>query len=136
MNKFLILLLFLFFGMFFTISAEPNKKSIKEYLGLSAEQDQKMKDLSIMCRTEDSICFAKLDELRKELFTEAGNDNPSADKINEIAEEIGLQHSMLSLCMANQVRVMKTILTKEQFEKFINVHQNKFKRPIPNKPPR
>lgn len=127
MKKFIILI------FVFTLSVFADG-GMKEYLGLSAEQDQKMRGIQELCRVEDSICFKKLDELRRQLFIEAGKEKPSAEKINSIADEIGLQHSTLVLCLANQVRVVKTILTQEQFDKFVGYRKNKGKRPNPNKP--
>jgi Spy/CpxP family protein refolding chaperone len=113
--------------IFFTVFAEQNKGTMKEYLGLNTEQEQKMKNLRSFCTTEESDCFVKLDELRKNLFVEAGKENPDETKINEIAKEIGNQHSLLSLCLAKQIQETKKILTKEQFDKFIDFRQNKSK---------
>jgi len=134
MKKLGVLLIVLFLGVFFAISAEQNA-GMKEYLGLSDYQEQKMNIMNELCRTQDSICLANLRELRRDLFDEAGKDNPDADKINEIANEIGAQHSMLTLCLVNQIREIKKILTKEQFVKFNEYRQqSKGKRPVQSKP--
>jgi len=119
------LLTLLIFGMFCAVFAGGNRTNMSEYLGLNAEQERQMADLRAFCRTEDSVYFAELGELRKKLFVEAGKDNPDMEKINEIAEKIGNQHSLLALCLVKQIQEVKKILTKEQFEKFIEFRQNR-----------
>jgi len=117
----------LIFGMFFTVSADKGRENMREYLGLNAEQEQKFENLKNLCRAENSEIFAKLEELRKALFAEAGKNNADTAKINEIAAEIGKQHTLLSLCLVRQIQEVKKILTKEQFDKFIEFRQNKNK---------
>jgi Spy/CpxP family protein refolding chaperone len=89
-------------------------------LNLTEDQKAKLKALRGGAKDFRKANFDKmksvLDKSKEELLKEA----PSRDVLYGYAKEMGDLQKALSEHMADQMLKMKTVLTKEQFQKFLN----------------
>ncbi|MCL1945735.1 MAG: hypothetical protein FWF51_01085 [Chitinivibrionia bacterium] len=117
MKNNVVLILILFFGGLFLCFAQ--RTDFQATLELDEQQKEAFSKLKEESRAENSLIFSEIKALRGELLDESAKEIVDTAKINEIADEIGKLHSLLSVNMSKNIQRTKEILTEEQFGKFI-----------------
>jgi Spy/CpxP family protein refolding chaperone len=91
-------------------------------LGLSEEQQTKLKELHEEMRTEKKEHWDKMKGLREQIRTELGKENPGRTTLdNYVARQAELHKAMAGARMDHLLAVKK-ILTAEQFDKLLDRH--------------
>jgi len=111
-----VILTLVFGGLFICFAQRVDLKTALDLDWHQAEAIDKLREEN---RAENSAIYSKLKTLRGELLEESAKETADTAKINQIADEIGKQHSILSMNMYKNIQKTKKILTEEQFDKFI-----------------
>ena len=111
-----IILILIFSGLFLCFAQKGNFITT---LDLDERQKEAFVKLKEESRSENALIFSELKALRGELLDESAKETIDTAKINDIADDIGKLHFALSVNTSKNIQRTKEILTKEQFEKFI-----------------
>ncbi len=99
---------------------EP-EKAIKQELNPSEEQAEELRAHFERFRTETRPITDSLEAKRAEMMKEISADQPSLEKVDELAGEIGALQTRLQRKMARHLLEGKSLLTPEQQKKFLSL---------------
>lgn len=98
-----------------------HRDSIKQELGLSEKQAKELKAHFERGRKETEPILDSLEVKRAELMEEISGDEPSRDKLDKLAEEIGALQDTLQRKMILHLLRGKSLLTPEQQKRFFSL---------------
>jgi Spy/CpxP family protein refolding chaperone len=93
-------------------------KEMWAQLGLTPEQETKLKELHKQTAPARREQFKKIEELRGKIKTELLKDKPSKKVLDDYATQMGNLHKQMNLSSIDHLLKVKAILTPEQFKKF------------------
>jgi Spy/CpxP family protein refolding chaperone len=89
-------------------------------LNLTQQQKDQLKAAHQEMQTQRQELFQKMKGLRKTIKDEIMKDNPDQNMLNNLAEQSGALEKEAALLRFQHFLKMKSILTKEQFEKILD----------------
>ena len=99
------------------VKNHPMKEMWAE-LGLTSEQETKLKELHRQTAPNRREQMKKIEELRGKIKTELLKDKPSQKVLDDYAAQMGDLHKLMNLSSIDHLLKVKEILTPEQFKKF------------------
>jgi Spy/CpxP family protein refolding chaperone len=91
-------------------------------LGLSEEQQSKLKELHEEIRTARKEHWAKMKELRDQVRAELAKEKPSRSALDGFIAQQADHHRVMTATRIDHLLEIKEILTKEQFDKLLDRH--------------
>lgn len=109
------------------MSAEKGKKMDEKHqkmwdqLNLTPEQKKQLEDNKAKNREGMKATFEKMESYRESLKAELMKPELDMNKINDIQSQIKLLESQMTDSRLNSILEVRKIMTREQFEKFIEL---------------
>jgi len=104
-------------------AVEPNEPTIhlgkyfKDELNLSYEQHNKFREIRHKYHKDTDEIKKRMQKIRNQLLVELGKQNSNKEYLNQLANEIGKQHTALKLLTSKYYLDMKAICNNKQKEK-------------------
>jgi len=93
-------------------------KEVAAQLGLTPEQETKLKELQKQAAPARREQMKKIEELRGKINAELLKEKPSKKVLDDYSTQMGNLHKQMNLLSIDLLLKAKTILTPEQFKKF------------------
>ncbi len=97
--------------------AEKHMKKRWAELGITSEQEAKLRELHTEAQKSRKAHMEKVKDLREKTRQELLKDNPSKSTLNDYAKQMGDLHKIMNENRIDHLLKMKAILTPEQFSK-------------------
>lgn len=111
---------FIIFSIF-TVSNVYAADKIWDKLNLTVEQKKQLEDNKAKHKDSMKATFEKMKSCRESLKSELMKPELDMNKINGIQSQIKSLHSQMMDSRLNSILEVRGILTREQFEKFIDI---------------
>ena len=106
------------------IPGEQRTRFFRDQLNLTAEQLDKFRDINRTFNRTARGIEMNLAQLREDMITELGTQNPDSTRLDQIATEVGNNHRELKQVTTTFYLNMKRICTKEQQAKLHEIFQS------------
>jgi Spy/CpxP family protein refolding chaperone len=113
-----------------SIPGDQRTRFFREELGLNDEQLIPFREVNRTFNRTARGIEMDLAQLREELITELGTENPDSTKLDQLANDIGENHKNLKKVTATFYLNMKNICTDEQKVKLHNIFQSMLNKDI------
>ncbi|NTU57712.1 MAG: periplasmic heavy metal sensor [Chlorobiaceae bacterium] len=97
---------------------------MKQALGLSDSQEQKMSELRRNFFQESKPLWQELGALRHDLADESVRNRPDERRIARLTEQIGRQHARLATIQSRHFRELSRVLDHKQIEKMLHMRDD------------
>ena len=106
------------------IPGEQRTRFFRDQLNLTAEQLDKFRDINRTFNRTARGIEMNLAQLREDMITELGTQNPDSTRLDQIAIDVGNNHRELKQVTTTFYLNMKKICTKEQQAKLHEIFQS------------
>jgi Spy/CpxP family protein refolding chaperone len=106
------------------VPGEQRTRFFRDQLNLNAEQLDQFRDINRTFNSTARNIETNLAQLREDLITELGTQNPDTTRLNQMASEVGNNHRDLKQVTTTFYLDMKKICTPEQQAKLHEIFQS------------
>jgi len=118
------------------VPTEQRARFFREQLNLSPEQMNQVRDLNREYNRATNIFAHQLEDLRLEMISELGKENPDLDKLNDITSEIGELHKEIKNNKINYYQKMNAVCGPQQQKRLNEIFMSMLKKTDEEKLPR